>query len=168
MTMLSIPKKIGISIFKNCFRFYLSSHFGVHHLDGFGVGDWFRASMPRGPFSRYLQETLWPDTFPHIRGCPHTRGFRVYVPDRITLRNLELTESLQDGGKENALPEVLHGTRTPYWVRRGSGATGLNSRFFLLRKSVFAKTPSKPRPPMAPPVDSFRCFAGPKSATSSG
>ena len=103
---------------------FLTQHFKVYNLDGFGLCGMVAAINAAGALLRYLQESL---CLPIIQ----IQEIRSYSPsnfmalDRMTLRNLELTTSLQDGSKKNTLLEILDQTQTPmggrlmhHWVKQ--------------------------------------------------
>jgi DNA mismatch repair protein MutS len=95
---------------------FLTSHFNVHNLDGFGLKGMIAAINASGALLHYLQDTL-------CLPIGHIIEVTVYSPgqymmlDRITEKNLELTRSLQDGGRKNTLLAVLDQTRTPMGAR---------------------------------------------------
>jgi DNA mismatch repair protein MutS len=102
---------------------YLTQHFKVISLDGFGLKGMISAINAGGGLLHYLHESL---NVPigHITeiACYSTQHFMAL--DKATQRNLELTESLHDGGKRNTLLDVIDSTHTPmgarllrYWVK---------------------------------------------------
>ena len=95
---------------------FLVNHFKVHHLDGFGLQGMTAAINAAGPLLRYLQEVL---SLPihHIQQITTYSTTQFMTLDRMTQRNLELTTSLQDGGRKNTLLEVLDHTQTPMGAR---------------------------------------------------
>jgi len=95
---------------------YLTSHFRVHNLDGFGLKGCVAAINASGALLHHLHESL---CLPigHIQDIqPYTTSAYMSL-DRITQRNLELTESLNDGSRKNTLLSVLDKTRTPMGAR---------------------------------------------------
>jgi DNA mismatch repair protein MutS len=96
---------------KTCYDF-LTQHFKVYNLDGFGLSGMLAAINAAGAILRYLQEGL-------CLPIHQIQEIRVYSTshfmtlDRMTQRNLELTSSLQDGSRKNTLLEVLDHTLTP-------------------------------------------------------
>jgi DNA mismatch repair protein MutS len=94
----------------------LLAHFGVLTLEAFGCEGLARATAAGGAVLRYVRETQRRD-LAHVTGLT-TRGPRdALVVDSITRRNLELTESLVDGGRRGTLLGVLDHTRTPMGAR---------------------------------------------------
>lgn len=95
---------------------FLISHLRVHSLDGFGLKGMVSAINAAGALLQYIQDVL---SLPigHIREI-HTYSTAQYMSlDRVSQRNLELTESLQDGSRKNTLLEVLDKTQTPMGAR---------------------------------------------------
>lgn len=95
---------------------YLMNHFHVHSLDGFGLKGLVAAINASGALLHHLHESL---SLPieHIREIqPYTTSQYMSL-DRITQRNLELTESLNDGSRKNTLLSVIDQTRTPMGAR---------------------------------------------------
>ncbi len=95
---------------------FLLSHFKVHCLDGFGLGDMVAAINAAGALLHYLQDSL-------CLSIQHIQEIRPYSTshfmslDRISQRNLELTTSIQDGSRKNTLLEILDKTCTPMGAR---------------------------------------------------
>ena len=89
----------------------LTRQFGVTTLQGFGCAGMDEAVAAAGACLRYATETQKCD-LGHIRSL-HTR-----IPDRgmlldaITMRNLELTRNIRDGGTDHTLLSVLDRTKT--------------------------------------------------------
>lgn len=95
---------------------FLTQHFKVYHLDGFGLRGMVAAINAAGALLRYLQEDL---CLP-IQQIQEIRTYstsQFMTLDRITQRNLELTSSLQEGSRKNTLLEVLDQTQTPMGAR---------------------------------------------------
>lgn len=103
---------------------YLVNHFKVQSLDGFGLKGALAGINAAGALLSYLQDSL---CFP----VAHLSELHLYstadfmVLDRATQRNLELTESLQDGSRKNTLLEIMDKTRTPmggrllrHWIKQ--------------------------------------------------
>lgn len=95
---------------------FLTQHFKVYNLDGFGLQGMVAAINAAGALLRYLQEAL-------CLPIHHIQDIRAYTTshfmalDRMTQRNLELTASLQDGSRKNTLLDVLDHTQTPMGAR---------------------------------------------------
>jgi DNA mismatch repair protein MutS len=89
----------------------LLAHFGVATLEAFGCEGSPRAVAAAGAALRYVRETQKRD-LAHVTTLV-TRGPQdVLVLDSLTRRNLELVESLADGGRKGTLLDVLDHTRT--------------------------------------------------------
>lgn len=94
----------------------LSAHFGLLSLDGFGLRGMTSGINAAGAMIQYLQDTLCLN-IAHMREL-HPYAISQYMSlDRTTQRNLELTESLQDGSRKNTLLGVLDKTLTPMGAR---------------------------------------------------
>ncbi|MHB1263282.1 MAG: DNA mismatch repair protein MutS [Gemmatimonadaceae bacterium] len=95
----------------------LRRHFGVHSIEGLGLGD---ADAPAigaaGVLLRYLKE-LQPAGIPHLARPVVERPGGIMPLDEMTRRNLELVESLRGGGTEGTLLAVLDRTQTPMGAR---------------------------------------------------
>ncbi len=94
----------------------LINHFKVQSLDGFGLRGMVTAINAAGVLLNYLHDNL---SLPidHIRTI-HTYSTAQYMSlDRISQRNLELTEALSDGSRRNTLLHILDKTRTPMGAR---------------------------------------------------
>ena len=90
----------------------LLDHFGVSTLDGFGLHEAPLAVRAAGAILAYLQDTQ--------RGAlTQLTSIRTYTTsnfmtlDSATRRNLELTETIREGGKRGSLLDVLDRTVTP-------------------------------------------------------
>jgi DNA mismatch repair protein MutS len=89
----------------------LLAHFGVATLEAFGCEGSPPAVAAAGAALRYVRETQKRD-LAHVTTLV-TRGPQdVLVLDSLTRRNLELVESLADGGRKGTLLDVLDHTRT--------------------------------------------------------
>ena len=89
----------------------LLAHFGVASFEAFGCEGSPRAVAAAGAALRYVRETQKRD-LAHVTSLV-TRGPQdVLVLDSLTRRNLELVESLADGGRRGTLLDVLDHTRT--------------------------------------------------------
>jgi DNA mismatch repair protein MutS len=94
----------------------LLAHFGVATLEAFGCEGLPRAAAAAGAVLRYVRETQKRD-LAHVTSLL-TRGARdTLVLDALTRRNLELVESLADGGRRGTLLDVLDHTRTAMGAR---------------------------------------------------
>jgi DNA mismatch repair protein MutS len=98
-------------------RQHLLAHFGVVTLEAFGCEGLPQATAAGGAALRYVRDT-------QKRDLTHVTGLRVrdradgLVLDALTRRNLELTESLADGGRAGTLLAVLDLCVTPMGSRR--------------------------------------------------
>jgi DNA mismatch repair protein MutS len=95
---------------------FLSSHLGVQSLDGFGLKGKVAGINAAGALLSYLQDVLC-HSIGHIREIQTYSTGHYMSLDRATQRNLELTESLQDGSRRNTLLSILDKTRTPMGAR---------------------------------------------------
>jgi DNA mismatch repair protein MutS len=89
----------------------LLAHFGVATLEAFGCEQMPRAVAAAGAALRYVRETQKRD-LEHVTSLVTRRAHDVLVLDSVTRRNLELVESLADGGRRGTLLDVLDHTRT--------------------------------------------------------
>ncbi len=107
-------------------RELLLSHFGVTSLDGFGLHGHDLAIAAAGAALHYVRETQ-KDQAVHITGISYFAASDGLLLDATTIRNLELTESL-DGTKTRTLLAVVDET-----------VTGMGSRLlkqWILRPSM--------------------------------
>ncbi len=95
---------------------FLLEHFKTHSLDGFGLRGMVAGINAAGSLLRYLKDTLSLPT-DHLQEIQTYTTSQYMSLDRQTQRNLELTESLLDGGKKNTLLSVLNQTETPMGAR---------------------------------------------------
>lgn len=100
---------------QTCYDF-LVNHFKVHNLDGFGLKGMVATINAAGALLHYLHESLSLN-INHIRDILPYSTSQFMTLDRITQRNLELTESLHDGSRKNTLLSVLDKTQTPMGAR---------------------------------------------------
>jgi DNA mismatch repair protein MutS len=95
----------------------LERHFHVRALDGLGLrGDDALAIGAAGALLRYVRE-LQPSGVPHLRTPIVERAGHAMPLDEMTRRNLELVESMRDGGADGTLIAVLDRTMTPMGAR---------------------------------------------------
>jgi DNA mismatch repair protein MutS len=94
----------------------LVSHFKVHTLDGFGLRGMVAGINAAGALLNYLHETLG-QPIDHIQDIQTYSTSQYLSLDRITQRNLELTESLNDGSRKHTLLGILDKTCTPMGAR---------------------------------------------------
>jgi DNA mismatch repair protein MutS len=95
----------------------LARQFGVHSLEGLGIGPADDLAVgAAGALLRYLRE-LQPAGMPHLaRPVIERAGFHMPV-DEMTRRNLELVESMRGGDVAGTLLGVLDRTITPMGAR---------------------------------------------------
>lgn len=90
----------------------LIAHFKTHSLDGFGLKGLESAIASSGSLLAFLRDTL-SQPVDHIRSL-HTWSSKDFLYlDRITARNLELTESLFDKSQKGTLLACIDLTKTP-------------------------------------------------------
>lgn len=94
----------------------LINHFKVRTLDGFGLKGMVAGINAAGALLNYLHDALNLPTG-HIRDLQTYSTSQYMSLDRMTQRNLELTESLNDGSRKHTLLGVLDKTRTPMGAR---------------------------------------------------
>jgi DNA mismatch repair protein MutS len=94
----------------------LLRHFKTHSLKGFGVEDLPLGLTAAGAALYYLGETQ-KGRLPHIRRMTRYASDEYMVLDPQTKRNLELVASMQGGGKEGTLIDILDQTLTPMGAR---------------------------------------------------
>lgn len=90
----------------------LTAHFKTHNLDGFGLKGQSAAIQAAGSLLCFLRDTL-SQPLDHIRTLHTWSSSEFLLLDRITARNLELTESLWDKSRKGTLLESLDVTQTP-------------------------------------------------------
>ncbi len=94
----------------------LKNHFGVTNLEGFGIEGQRLGIKAAGAVLYYLEETQ-KNTLPHIRRIAIYRTTDYLLIDRMTRKNLELTERLSDGSQEGTLLSILSRAKTPAGTR---------------------------------------------------
>lgn len=95
----------------------LLSHFQVQSLKGFGIGDKDGAICAAGALMHYLKETQ-KNALTHINKISLQQDSAHMVLDSSTCRNLELTQTMIQGGKRGSLLWVLDKTRTAAGARK--------------------------------------------------
>src|SRR6266700_1375008 len=105
----------------------LIKQFGIRSLDGYGLSGKTEAIRAAGAWLRYAQDTQRANAT-HISDIVYFEPQDHLVLDNITVRNLELVESLGGTGQGRALLDVIDETVT------GMGARLLRS--WLLRPSI--------------------------------
>ncbi|MGQ0712583.1 MAG: DNA mismatch repair protein MutS [Gemmatimonadaceae bacterium] len=95
----------------------LARQFGVHSLEGFGIGAADDLAVGAGgALLRYLRE-LQPGGVPHLARPIVERPGATMPVDEMTRRNLELVESMRGGDVSGTLLGVLDRTVTPMGAR---------------------------------------------------
>ncbi|HHS13061.1 MAG TPA: DNA mismatch repair protein MutS [bacterium] len=89
----------------------LTRHFGTASLKGFGCEDLDSGIAAAGAAVHYLKETQKSE-LTHIRRLIPYRSNEFMTLDRATRRNLELTDSIMDQGRQGTLISVLDRTVT--------------------------------------------------------
>lgn len=92
----------------------LLRHFGVNTLKGFGVEEQKRGIAAAGAIMHYLSETQH-DRLQHICKLSRITEEHYVWLDRFTIRNLELIQSMGEGGK--TLLDILDATASPMGSR---------------------------------------------------
>jgi DNA mismatch repair protein MutS len=90
----------------------LLKHFGTINLKGFGASELEVAFPAAGVILHYLQETQKAN-LSHLKKLSLYNPSEYMVLDWATKRNLEITYSMADGGKDGTLFAVLDKTETP-------------------------------------------------------
>jgi DNA mismatch repair protein MutS len=94
----------------------LTSHFGVVNLEAFGCERLPLAVAAGGAALRYVRETQR-RPLGHVTALTTRNPEDVLAIDGLTRRNLELVESLADGGRKGTLLDVLDQTETAMGAR---------------------------------------------------
>jgi DNA mismatch repair protein MutS len=104
---------------------HLCEHFGVASLEGFDFAGQDAAVAAAGALLRYVGEESHKAPLRHVRTLRRYRDAEVLHLDASTRRSLELTESWQEGRREDSLLGVLDrsvtsmgGRRTREWLLR--------------------------------------------------
>ncbi len=97
-------------------RRLLLSHFHVASLDGYGCEGEPFAICAAGAALAYAQETQY-SPLPHISSLARRTSAQSMMLDAITLRNLEVMESIRGGQKGLTLFSCLNLTKTPMGSR---------------------------------------------------
>jgi DNA mismatch repair protein MutS len=103
---------------------YLIAQMKVHNLDGFGLRGMVAGINAAGALLNYIHETLCLPV-DHIHEIQTYSTSQFMTLDRSTQRNLELTESLNEGSRKNTLIGLLDHTKTPmggrlirHWIKQ--------------------------------------------------
>ncbi len=89
----------------------LTNHFGTQTLKGFGIEDMTEAVIAAGCVLNYLNETQ-KNNLPHIKKIYNYEFSDYIILDPSTKRNLEITSSISEGGREGTLISILDRTKT--------------------------------------------------------
>ncbi|HQY19872.1 MAG TPA: DNA mismatch repair protein MutS [Ignavibacteria bacterium] len=89
----------------------LTNHFGTQSLKGFGIEDMNEATVAAGCVLNYLNETQ-KNNLPHIKKIYNYEFSDYIILDPSTKRNLEITSSIAEGGREGTLISILDRTKT--------------------------------------------------------
>ena len=92
----------------------LSQHFGTKNLKGFGIEELKEGITAAGAILCYLEETQHEDVG-HISHIARLEQGQYMWMDKFTIRNLELVQAQQEGGKP--LIDILDHTVTPMGAR---------------------------------------------------
>jgi DNA mismatch repair protein MutS len=102
----------------------LTNQFGTQSLKGFGIDDMREGIVAAGCIMNYLNETQ-KNKLEHIKKIYHYDFTDYIILDPSTKRNLEITSSITEGGREGTLISILDRTQTPMggrllkkWVSR--------------------------------------------------
>jgi len=88
----------------------LCRQFNTHDLQGFGIASQHLGIAAAGCVLQYMKDTQRA-SLPHIRAIRQEQSDEAISLDRITRKNLELTQNLQ-GGKQHTLAAVLDRTQS--------------------------------------------------------
>ncbi|MEO8446713.1 MAG: DNA mismatch repair protein MutS [bacterium] len=89
----------------------LTNHFGTHSLKGFGIEGLSEGIIAAGCIMNYLNETQ-KNNLPHIKKIYNYDYTDYIILDPSTKRNLEITSSISEGGREGTLISILDRTET--------------------------------------------------------
>lgn len=92
-------------------REILTNHFGTQTLKGFGIEDMSEGVIAAGCIMNYLIETQ-KNNLPHIKKIYHYDYTDYIILDPSTKRNLEITSSISEGGREGTLISILDRSQT--------------------------------------------------------
>jgi DNA mismatch repair protein MutS len=92
-------------------RELLTNQFGTQSLKGFGIDDMNEGIIAAGCVMNYLNETQ-KNKLLHIKKIYHYDYTDYIILDPATKRNLEITASITEGGREGTLISILDRTQT--------------------------------------------------------
>jgi len=136
----------------------LKNQFGTQTLKGFGIENLTEGVIAAGCIMNYLNETQ-KNKLEHIKKIYHYDFSEYIILDASTKRNLEITTSISEGGREGTLISILDKTKTPMggrllkkWISRPlKNITQIQKRleavkYFYenknIRKSIFGEMDS--------------------------
>ena len=117
-----LPQNVAVSQYpayafeRKVARECLLSHFGLTSLTPLGVEDGDKRLRAAGALMRYLSDTQ-KNALEHITKLTLYQDANVMFLDRVTRRNLELTESLRTGDRKGSLLWLLDRTETAMGAR---------------------------------------------------
>jgi len=89
----------------------LTNHFGTQSLKGFGIEDMREGIIAAGCIMNYLNETQ-KNNLVHIKKIYNYDFTDYIILDPSTKRNLEITSSISEGGREGTLISILDRSQT--------------------------------------------------------
>ncbi len=89
----------------------LTNHFGTQSLKGFGIDEMKEGVIAAGCIMNYLNETQ-KNNLPHIKKIYNYDYTDYIILDPSTKRNLEITSSISEGGREGTLISILDKSQT--------------------------------------------------------
>ena len=92
-------------------RELLTNQFGTHSLKGFGIEEMREGVIAAGCIMNYLNETQ-KNKLEHIKKIYNYDFSDYIILDPASKRNLEITSSLSEGGREGSLISILDQTQT--------------------------------------------------------
>ena len=95
---------------------FLTNHFKVLSLDGFGLKGMVAAINSSGALLNYLQDHLC-QSIDHLQEISTYSTSQFLNLDRITQKNLELTESFNEKSRKHTLLDIIDHTQTPMGAR---------------------------------------------------
>lgn len=96
---------------KDYAREVLTNHFGTQSLKGFGIDEMNEGIIAAGCIMNYLNETQ-KNNLPHVKKIYNYDYTDYIILDPSTKRNLEITSSITEGGREGTLISILDRTQT--------------------------------------------------------
>ena len=104
--------KVDDWVFNQDYAFeLLTNHFKTQSLKGFGIGEMKEGLIAAGCIINYLNETQ-KNNLSHLKKIYHYDYTDYIILDPATKRNLEITTSISEGGREGTLISILDKTQT--------------------------------------------------------